>query len=243
MSKLELFAKATLPHSSGCVRDLDPADFENRRVLFTQGEAAHGFPFGIETTIMHPPLTPPPPPQKFWQESQFVSDEAVRVAASFEEYKLPDGAIDWEAAKGPKHVCIHVEHKGSHKQLWVLKNDTGLLHNFHIHQMKFRLATLDDFDEHHIDKPHESHTCTAENQCSCDDKGCTAPDYKLYDDNPNPDRKFVWHDTIPVPNGKPVFIIMSFDDSKQLGRFVYHCHILKHEDLGLMAPIEVWRTP
>ena len=34
---------------------------------------------------------------------------------------------------------------------------------------------------------------------------------------------------------------MSFDDARhQVGRFVYHCHILKHEDRGLMAPIEVW---
>jgi FtsP/CotA-like multicopper oxidase with cupredoxin domain len=210
---------------------------EHRRILFSSQEfVAHGAQFGIETTIVHPPE-----PGKNWQESAFVPDETKTVRASFEEYKLPDGAIDWEATKGPKHVCIHVDHKGSHKQLWVLNNDTGLLHNFHIHQMKFRLATLKDFEEHHIIPPDESHTCTAKNHCSCDDKGCTAPDFKLYDDKPDP--KIEWHDTMPVPSGKPVFIIMSFDDTKQLGRFVYHCHILKHEDMGLMAPIEVWGTP
>ena len=33
---------------------------------------------------------------------------------------------------------------------------------------------------------------------------------------------------------------MSYDAKEQLGRFVFHCHILKHEDNGLMAPIEVW---
>jgi FtsP/CotA-like multicopper oxidase with cupredoxin domain len=37
-----------------------------------------------------------------------------------------------------------------------------------------------------------------------------------------------------------VFVVMSFDTGQQLGRFVFHCHILKHEDKGLMAPIEVW---
>ena len=33
---------------------------------------------------------------------------------------------------------------------------------------------------------------------------------------------------------------MSFTAKEQIGRYVYHCHILKHEDTGLMAPMEVW---
>jgi FtsP/CotA-like multicopper oxidase with cupredoxin domain len=33
---------------------------------------------------------------------------------------------------------------------------------------------------------------------------------------------------------------MSFDADQQIGRYVFHCHILKHEDNGLMAPFEVW---
>jgi FtsP/CotA-like multicopper oxidase with cupredoxin domain len=105
-----------------------------------------------------------------------------------------------------------------------------VLHNFHIHQMKFRLATLDEllFD-YHIRPPRQSHTCASTQ--------CDEPDYKSYDVFPDP--KTIWHDTIPVPQGK-VFIIMSFDDPRQVGRYVYHCHILKHEDKGLMAPIEVW---
>jgi FtsP/CotA-like multicopper oxidase with cupredoxin domain len=96
--------------------------------------------------------------------------------------------------------------------------------------MKFRLATLDELFDHHIIPSSRSHTCNPIDQC----KG---PDYKLYD--PSPDPKTIWHDTIPVPPGM-VFVIMSFDDQLQVGRFVYHCHILKHEDKGLMAPIEVW---
>ena len=48
-----------------------------------------------------------------------------------------------------------------------------------------------------------------------------------------------WHDTIPIPPSKRVYVIMSFDAEQQLGRYVFHCHILKHEDNGLMAPIEV----
>jgi FtsP/CotA-like multicopper oxidase with cupredoxin domain len=39
-----------------------------------------------------------------------------------------------------------------------------------------------------------------------------------------------------------MFIVINFDAEEQLGRYVFHCHILPHEDGGLMAPnIEVIR--
>jgi FtsP/CotA-like multicopper oxidase with cupredoxin domain len=222
----------------GCVGDLDPDlnQFEHRRVIFTAGTSAK---FGIITEIVKPPSSPPPPSGK-WNEEDFiydknrlVGDPDMGVGVSFGDYELPnvDGGINWDAANnGPKHACIHLDHKGSHKQLWVLRNWTGELHNFHIHQMKFRLATEQDLKLHHINPPQDSQTCE------------NGPCYKLYEKD-SPEKIVEWHDTIPVPGNadRPVFIIMSFDDENtQKGRFVYHCHILKHEDSGLMAPIEVW---
>jgi hypothetical protein len=61
------------------------------------------------------------------------------------------------------------------------------------------------------------------------------------------------HDTFPVPpaltdatgsNPNPaipgrVFLRLTFKRREQIGRYVYHCHILEHEDGGMMAPIEV----
>ena len=55
-----------------------------------------------------------------------------------------------------------------------------------------------------------------------------------------------WHDTFPVPpkkgnvNGR-VFIFIPFEADEQVGRFVFHCHILEHEDNGMMAAMEVVR--
>jgi FtsP/CotA-like multicopper oxidase with cupredoxin domain len=103
--------------------------------------------------------------------------------------------------------------------------------------MKFRLATSDDLKEHNIKPPTVSHTCQ--------DEPCSEYDYKFYEEKgPGSDAGLEavrWHDTMPVPiTGPGVFLIMSFDAAEQVGRFVYHCHILKHEDRGLMAPIEVW---
>jgi FtsP/CotA-like multicopper oxidase with cupredoxin domain len=226
----------------GCVRDLKPG--EHRRVTFEGAKAKgieRGASFGVMTEIMRPPKDHGL--HDATDEGAFEHDATATVEASFEEYELKqkDGRIDWEGERGPNHgpnhVCIHLDHKRSHKQLWVLTNTTGMLHNFHIHQMKFRLATLDEllFD-YHMRPPRQSHTCNPIDQCK-------DPDYKLYDVFPDP--KTIWHDTIPVPpsddqHDQPVFVIMSFDDPLQVGRFVYHCHILKHEDVGLMAPIEVW---
>ena len=44
----------------------------------------------------------------------------------------------------------------------------------------------------------------------------------------------------PVPPQKRAYRDhLSFDAPEQIGRFVFHCHILKHEDNGLTALIEV----
>ena len=60
----------------------------------------------------------------------------------------------------------------------------------------------------------------------------------------------IWHDTIPVaprsidPKTKQdinehVFVVIPFMAPEQVGRFVFHCHILEHEDGGMMVPVEL----
>ena len=44
-------------------------------------------------------------------------------------------------------------------------------------------------------------------------------------------------DVVPVPPGGSVVIRQRFLDFT--GRFVVHCHILFHEDHGMMAPVRV----
>jgi FtsP/CotA-like multicopper oxidase with cupredoxin domain len=46
-----------------------------------------------------------------------------------------------------------------------------------------------------------------------------------------------WKDTVNVPAGEEVRIRVPF--TRHAGRSVYHCHILDHEDLGMMATVEV----
>jgi hypothetical protein len=196
--------------------------------------------WSIATEIMHPPKGTVP--GRGFDERDFEPDKEATIGTyvgvdelkgiPFEDYVQKDASIDWLK----NHVCIRLDHIRSHQQLWVLHNPTSGLHNFHIHQMKFRLATRKELEEkYHIKTPNESDTCL--------DKTCSEPDYKFYEEDQKSgtaESQPVWHDTIPVPIGQDVFLIMSFDAKEQIGRFVIHCHILKHEDNGLMAPIEVW---
>jgi FtsP/CotA-like multicopper oxidase with cupredoxin domain len=46
-----------------------------------------------------------------------------------------------------------------------------------------------------------------------------------------------WHDTVNLPSGKTVKIRIPFVDVS--GTTVYHCHILDHEDAGMMGIIKV----
>ncbi len=44
-------------------------------------------------------------------------------------------------------------------------------------------------------------------------------------------------DTVPVFSGERVRILKPFDD--YAGRFMYHCHNLEHEDMGMMREFVV----
>ena len=122
-------------------------------------------------------------------------------------------------------VCIPLGPNGAAvKEVWELVNLTGEDHNFHIHQTRFRLLS-----------------------------GGGAPGTTL--PNKVPDG-LVLHDNVPVPraantdncdgsvdavaNGAcrptPVVVEIPF---REIGDFVYHCHILEHEDGGMMARIRV----
>jgi FtsP/CotA-like multicopper oxidase with cupredoxin domain len=226
---------------TGCTEDVNPALKEYRRVSFYDGPNI-GSSWKLEMEVVRPkngaiddgttvpglavdPLEDKAPPGF--------------LGVPFEAYLDSNGHVDWMK----KHTCIKLDHKGSHKQLWVLVNGTITLHNFHIHQMKFRLATKDELADHNI-RPNRAHSCDPARPGDPPPDECNSgPNYDLYDDgSASPDPEAVrWHDTIPVPpSGDPVYVVMSFDASQQVGRFVFHCHILKHEDAGLMAPIEVW---
>ena len=46
-------------------------------------------------------------------------------------------------------------------------------------------------------------------------------------------------DNYPVPIDGSIRIRIRFNENQAGGRFVFHCHIVEHEDKGMMAAIEV----
>jgi suppressor of ftsI len=91
---------------------------------------------------------------------------------------------------------------------WIVQNLTGEDHDFHLHQVHFHVETVDG-----VPVPHP-----------------------------------LWRDTVVVPHAtlrsdgtsKPgeLVLIADFRDPNVRGTFLFHCHILDHEDGGMMAKIE-----
>ena len=121
-------------------------------------------------------------------------------------------------------------------EVWELTNYTTETHNFHIHQGKFRLARSGDpglpagFRDPIVAQPPFGSPVTR----------------FLVEASGTGDVQ-AWHDTIPVPprldakHPSRVYVLIPFRADQQVGSFVFHCHILEHEDRGMMADIEVVR--
>src|SRR6266478_1310701 len=58
-----------------------------------------------------------------------------------------------------------------------------------------------------------------------------------YAENDKPIADPLWMDTVNVPYGGSVDVIMDFTDPVIRGMSVFHCHLLNHEDKGMMAKI------
>ena len=61
--------------------------------------------------------------------------------------------------------------------------------------------------------------------------------FLAYAENGRPIAEPMWLDTVNVPHGGSVDVIMDFTDPVIKGTSVFHCHLLNHEDKGMMAKI------
>jgi hypothetical protein len=138
----------------------------------------------------------------------------------------------------PPEAVRHVCPRFKTTEVWELVNTTTEMHNFHIHQSKFRLA-----DSHDPGAPPGLTVQTAWR----DPGGVMTSQIPELETIRPVNKVDVWHDTIPVPprdskTGTPgvVYVAVPFRAREQIGTFVYHCHILEHEDGGMMAAVQVF---
>jgi hypothetical protein len=139
---------------------------------------------------------------------------------------------------------------------WLLTNFTGENHNFHLHQSKFSidpngvfqfpLASVPMTDElRHTDAEVKSYADPAisnyadtipvprgQSYCAQDPtlKGCRG---KATTECPGAPT-----DPVCARPGM-ISLIVSFLRAEQVGNYVYHCHIMEHEDGGMMQNIRV----
>ena len=149
------------------------------------------------------------------------------------QHTIPPQPFPMQAMLEPnsvKHVCPRL----GEQEVWELVNKTAELHNFHLHQSKFRLAKPGDAGA-------PPHMTVVQDPTGIIAKYEPEAQGAVPTENVN-----VWHDVFPVPpsdgNGHDgrVFVTIPFYARQQLGSFVFHCHILEHEDGGMMAVVQVY---
>ncbi|QEO15807.1 multicopper oxidase domain-containing protein [Agromyces intestinalis] len=85
---------------------------------------------------------------------------------------------------------------------WVVENDTDLPHSFHVHDVQFRIATIDG----------------------------AAPPPELAG----------WKDTVRLRPHAEYELLLRFEDYADPAHpYMYHCHLLWHEDQGMMGQFAV----
>ena len=87
-------------------------------------------------------------------------------------------------------------------EIWILRNEMDLPHNFHVHDVQFQVLSIDGRDP--------------------------------------PPALAGWKDTVYLPPQSEVRIITRFDDYTDPALpYMYHCHLLWHEDQGMMGQFVV----
>ncbi|MEO3852363.1 multicopper oxidase domain-containing protein [Streptomyces sp. B8F3] len=87
-------------------------------------------------------------------------------------------------------------------EIWNVRNRDGVTHNFHVHDVQFRVLEVDG--------------------------------------EPPPPELRGRKDTVYVPNGREVKLVLRFDGPPDPDvPYMYHCHLLSHEDGGMMGQFAV----
>jgi FtsP/CotA-like multicopper oxidase with cupredoxin domain len=87
-------------------------------------------------------------------------------------------------------------------EIWTVRNRDGITHNFHVHDVQFRVLEVDG--------------------------------------EPPPPELRGRKDTVYVPNGREVKLVLRFDGPPDPDvPYMYHCHLLSHEDGGMMGQFAV----
>lgn len=136
---------------------------------------------------------------------------------------------------GPPDITV----RGPTIEEWTIENRDNESHDFHIHQIHFRVMEInrvptDDRAEHILRDTIELGACRKWKDGidpQNDPYGLTFPPGSSLND-----QNFTGKNCLQPATVK---LRMDFRDRNIVGTFLYHCHILEHEDHGMMAKIRL----
>jgi len=102
-------------------------------------------------------------------------------------------------------------------EIWSLINLTDDTHPIHLHQVRFQILDRRAFDVFTYQNENRLHYTAA----------AVPPDAN----------ELGWKDTVRADPGMVTRIIIRFEGFA--GRFVWHCHVLEHEDFEMMRPYDI----
>lgn len=200
--------------ATGCAGDLMPS----RDLVAVRIDAAPSNPpsgqgsIPQRTTLQRVDDLPPgdtPARRRTFAFTEYQRAKSSKTDFYITEVSRPDAIIEPYPMDGVPSSVVEVEPNAVEE--WTILNFTHEFHNFHIHQLHFRVLESDD-------KFVEGRMLDTIN----------VP-VALPDTNWSPDD--------PVTPGK-VRLLLRFHQNIS-GEFVFHCHILSHEDKGMMGLIRV----
>jgi FtsP/CotA-like multicopper oxidase with cupredoxin domain len=121
----------------------------------------------------------------------------------------PDGDLGWDAPLTERIDQDTIE-------LWHIVNTTGDTHPIHLHLVQFRVVARYAYDDVQLTQSNS-----------------VVPAGPLQRPEPGEDG---WKDVVRCNPGTVTQIVAAFDLP---GHYMYHCHILEHEDAGMMRPFVV----
>jgi suppressor of ftsI len=177
-----------------------PGTYELKALAFNTGPQGDNYPEVTMATLVveGPPVEPFTIPREL-PPVQDLRNSPIDVYRTIVFSETPDG--DTFFVNGQEFGMNRIDTivKLGNVEEWTIRNISGELHVFHIHQLDFQVTQIN---------------------------GVNQP--------------FIGHqDTINVPVHGRVKILIPFTNPVIVGKFVYHCHILEHEDKGMMAVIQV----
>jgi FtsP/CotA-like multicopper oxidase with cupredoxin domain len=106
-------------------------------------------------------------------------------------------------------------------ELWEVRNETGQIHPIHIHGVQFQIASRDT-----VPGGEDLKYAGSRNGLSA-----FRPGFRY-----TRELDGGWKDTVTLSPGERARLLMRFAEP---GLFLYHCHTLEHEDLGMMRNYRV----